>query len=147
MVMVDERRRYPVSGPQLWKRLSDFYSLDWLPAVTSTRALPELRTRSAILPGGGEITEALVEEGDQFHRYVVLGGGPLPVRDFEATLRVRDVDDSACEVVWQARFEAHGLSEPDARAVIERIFRDGLDHLAQLQGTLGGARQNGSGSA
>lgn len=129
MIEVHEKRAVAVDGAALWNVVGDFYSLDWLPAVTSTRAAPEERTRFAVLPDGGEVVEVLVEERDRLHRYVVTGG-PMPVKDFEATLTVTDLDEKSCEVEWSARFEGNGIPDDEAAEIVSMVFRGGLHNLA-----------------
>lgn len=56
----------------------------------------------------------------------------MPIRDFEAVIRVEDIDERSSRVVWQARFEPVGISSDDAKALIGGVFAVGLDRLAEL---------------
>ena len=53
---------------------------------------------------------------------------PLPVADYDATIRVKP-SDGGCEVVWTADFVAEGASDDEAVATIEGIFDAGLGAL------------------
>lgn len=132
MVRIDLRRTYQEPADELWGRISDFFDLYWLPAVAETRRLGGSPSRAAVLPdGAGEVVEELIEQGEGFHRYRVADPGPMPVHDFEARIRVEQIDASFSRVVWRATFDPAGASAPDAEQLVAGIFDGGPDRLAE----------------
>ena len=133
VVQIELQRTYRVPAEELWGRISNFYDLYWLPAVAETRRLRESPSRVAVLPdGAGEVVEELIEQGRRFHRYRVTEPGPMPVRDFEAHIRVEEIDALSSRVVWRATFDPVGASAPDAEQLVTGVFVGGLDRLAEL---------------
>ena len=131
-ITIELHQHFRAAPERVWSLISDFYALHtWLPAVVATREDASTRTRLAVLPDGGEVAEQLLEEGDRFHRYRVTGG-PMPVEDFVAEIRVLEVDGGTSEVRWQASFAPAGLPAADAEAIIAGVFRGGLDNLTAL---------------
>ncbi|MFJ3953706.1 SRPBCC family protein [Streptomyces libani] len=131
-INIEKRKTYPVDAEHTWSLISDFYALHtWLPAVTDTRREDATRSRIAVLPGGGEVVEQLLDVGQYFHRYRVTGG-PMPVTGFVAEIRVHARTETTSEIVWQAEFQPSGIPAADAEGVVAGVFDGGLDNLASL---------------
>lgn len=132
MISIKRDRTYPVPAVTVWKRISNFYDMSWVPAVAETRTLADSSSRVAVLPDGvGEVVEHLLEQGDRFHRYEVSDPGPMPLSNFSATIRVDELGPTSSRVVWQAQFEPVGVSAHDAEAAVTGVFDGGLNRLAQ----------------
>lgn len=141
-VTINQTQQYDATPERVWAIVGDFYALHtWVPAVTATRADTSTRTRYAVLPDGGEMTEQLIEEGERCQRYRVLAG-PMPLREFVAQLQVRDAEGGS-EIVWQATFEPVGLPAAEAQELVTGVFRGGLENLsAMLDNRHGRARHD-----
>lgn len=129
MASVHEQERYDVPAEEMWARIGDFHGADtWHPGVESSAALDDGAVRELTLAGGGgTIKETQLEEGPASYAYRI-DEGPLPVANYTATIRVES-DGEGSVVIWTAEFEPAGASEEEAVAVIEGIFRSGLDAL------------------
>lgn len=133
MVKIELRRAYQVPAEELWGRVSNFFDMYWIPAVAETRRLDETPSRVAVIPdGAGEVVEELIEQGHRFHHYRVTQNGPMPLRDFEALIRVEDIDAASSQVVWKATFYPEGVSALEAEQVVTGVFAGGLDRIAEL---------------
>jgi len=53
--------------------------------------------------------------------------GPLPVSNYESTIRVTDNGDGGSKVVWNSTFDANGASDDEAINIITGIYAAGLD--------------------
>ena len=86
------------------------------------------------LAGGGTIVEKLehVDDKERLYTYSIISG-PLPVANYEATLRVRD-DGAGCSVEWSSEFEPSGAPEGDATAVIRQVYEAGFENLKRTFG-------------
>ncbi len=67
----------------------------------------------------------------RLHQSYRIDESPLPVRDYEATLMVREAAGGGSEVVWSAQFEVEGATEEEAIEIIHGIFDTGLDSLEE----------------
>lgn len=74
------------------------------------------------------MSETILEQGERHHTYRI-DESPLPVENLVGTIRVRDDEDSACLVQWDATFNATGISEAEAIELVRGIFQAGLDAL------------------
>lgn len=129
MAEVSVAKRYDVPAEEMWSRIGDPGSLaSWHPGVETTEMFDGGRTRVNIVPGGGRVTEPILEQ--TAHHYTFqIAESPLPLGDFVSTLKVRDDGDSACIVEWDATLEPNGVSETDATDLVLGFFQAGLDAL------------------
>lgn len=130
MPSVRQEQSYAVSADEMWGRIGDFHALSaWHPAIASQTADGGPKVRELHLEGGGTVVETLLDDGPRTYTYSI-DASPLPVADYTATIAaVEDGPDGGCTVVWTADFRAAGASDEEAAAVIEGIFRTGLDAL------------------
>ena len=56
---------------------------------------------------------------------------PFPVTGYRSTLQVLDRGDDGCRVEWSGTFTADGVTDAEANALFQGIYRDGLDALAE----------------
>lgn len=129
---VKRTQTYAVAPAELWKRIGDFSSLHlWHPHVAETEVREE-NVRALTLENGGSTVETKTDEGDLHHSYRI-DESDLPVKNFEATLLVRESGDGAdgSEIVWTAQFDAHGAEDADAAEIVEGVFEAGLRSLQE----------------
>lgn len=132
MVKVERTRVYEVTPEEMWGTIGDFHGFHtWHPAFADARPSEDGTGRTLILAdGGGSVDETRTGEGDLHYSYRI-DESPLPVRDYESTLMVREAGDGGVEVVWSAEFEVEGVTEAEAAELIEGVFDAGLDSLEE----------------
>jgi hypothetical protein len=84
-----------------------------------------------MLKGGGTIVEKLVRWSDANHSYTYrIVSGPLPVENYESTLRVRSAKSGGGSVIsWSGHYAAKGASDADAKKAIDGVYSAGLTGL------------------
>lgn len=129
MSEVSISKRYDVSGTEMWERIGDPADIyQWHPAIQATEMKDDGKTRIDTLPDGGRVSETILEQGARHHTYRI-DESPLPVENLIGTIRVRDEEDAACVVQWDATFDAAGISDAEATELVRGIFQAGLDAL------------------
>jgi len=64
-------------------------------------------------------------------RYAIIDG-PVPVRDYLATVVVSDSGDGGARIEWSSHFEPVGAPADQMVELFEGIYRQGIDALAKL---------------
>jgi len=123
------------SADDVWRLIGSFNALpDWHPAVETSELKEEGQERVLSLAGGGKIVERLEKKSEHEREYSYsIKDSPLPVKNYSATLKVRDDDSGGCSVEWSSDFEAVG-GDNDAMKVIENIYQTGFDNLRKMFG-------------
>lgn len=135
LALVRERVTVAATPDTVWKTIGNFSDFGWHPAVAHTEKVsgegnrPET-VRAIVLKDGVRVVEQLREQDDvrRMQRYTILDS-PLPVTDYEASLRVEPAEGGRAIVVWEARFRP---GESGASRVVADIFSAGLAHLKTL---------------
>lgn len=132
---LEVREQATIKAPieQVWKQIAPFCAIgDWHPAVESCnlRKTGDRQERDIALKGGGAIQERLTGLSAAKHRlrYTLLSG-PLPVKNYNSTIRLSAVDARTTRITWSSKFEAKGASDADARKTIAGIYTSGFDGL------------------
>jgi len=133
MVQVSEAAKLYIPAERVWEVIDDFTAIDeWHPAVLRCKAGVDgtQTTRELDVAADKPIVERLdsLDEADMTQTYTMLSG-PLPVRDYHATLKVNRDDATSCTVEWSSAFEPDGVSAEEAVEIIQNIYRKGLEHL------------------
>lgn len=122
----------------LWAVLADFGGLArWLGGAEAVESTAETRRFRV---GGAEFAERLLFRDD---RRRVLGyrldEGPLPVADYEVTLRV-DTQDGGAELLMVARYRPIGIAPEKCHRLLSRAFAASLADLDRHVRDGGGPR-------
>ena len=138
MANVSMTQDLPVPAQMVWATIGNFNGVpDWHPAVEKSEQVKEggNMIRRLHLVGGGQIVEKLekVDEKERLYSYSILGG-PLPVANYTATIRVRETG-AGCSVEWSSEFDASGATENDATAAIRGVYEAGFENLRRMFGT------------
>ena len=121
------------SAETVWGKIGRFGALhDWHPVIEKS----ELEgagvgaTRNLFLAGGGNVIERLDAEdaAGKSYTYTILDS-PLPVANYQSTLKVLDNGDGSCTVDWSSNFDPSGAPEADAVAAIQGVYQAGFDAL------------------
>lgn len=139
MVEVVVTQDIDASADEAWRLIGGFNGLPgWLEVVASSEAEGEGvgAMRTLTLGDGAVIRERQEARDDESRTYTYsIVEGPLPIRDYLATLSVRERGAGACTVEWSSTFEPDGVPEADAVDLIEGLYRGGL---ASAKAKLGG---------
>ena len=138
MAKVSLSSNYPVSPETIWKMIGGFNSLpDWHPAVAKCDIETKGNTtlRRLHLVGGGTILEKLEksDQDGQSYSYSIVES-PLPVADYQATIKVTEAEGGGSTIEWSSEFEAKGAPEGDVAKAVEGIYRAGFDNLRKMFG-------------
>ena len=120
------------SPDAVWQLIGGFDSLpDWLPFIPSSETDEGGRVRRLSTPAGDVIIERLeaFDNSARSYTYSILQA-PFPVVDYRATLRVQELDGGTAQVDWFGEFTPVGVSDEEASALFEGIYRDGLNALS-----------------
>ncbi len=136
MAKVDMKTDLNVSADEVWKLIGGFNTLpDWHPAIEKSELEEEGSMRRLSLAGGGTVVEKLVklDDKERVYTYSIIDS-PLPVKNYEATIRVKDDGAGNTSVEWSSEFEAEGAAENEAMDVIAGIYQAGFDNLKKMFG-------------
>ncbi len=138
MPEVSEAAKLYTPAERVWETIGDFKAIDqWHPAVLRCKSgLQGTQTTRELDVAADEPIVERLEEFDEkamMQTYSILSG-PLPVRDYRATLQVRRDDANSSTVEWHGSFEADGVPDEEAVEIVQTIYRKGLDHLRFLLG-------------
>lgn len=123
---------------RLWKQFGGWCAIsEWHPAIAKCEASKDGETqfRTLTLKDGGTIKEKLLEMTEGRYKYEIIDS-PLPVKNYQAQFAITpDADDlDEMIVAWSATFDAKDKTDAEARAVIDGIFKAGLDNIKTLAG-------------
>ena len=118
-------RTLDATPDDLWKLVSDFGDLSWLPGGgvgAEIEGSGPGMVRVLVGPEG-KIRERLesVDEAGRSIRYAIPEGVPFPVTDYRATMQVSD-DGGRARLAWSCRFEPDGATEAEAARAIETMY-------------------------
>lgn len=130
MAKVQKSKAFDVSAEQMWERVGDFHRLQtWLPGIEKEEKVEDGRARRLTLGNGMHMVEQLLDEGQRQYTYTI-SEGPLPIKNYVSTLRVREAGSDACVVEWESEFDPVGIPDDQAVAMVEAIYDAGLNGLA-----------------
>ena len=137
MTKVSLSAKIGVSAERLWDMIGGFHSIsDWHPAIEKCDIEEDGKTtlRRLTLAGGGEIVERLEQSDDErSYSYSILSS-PLPIDNYQSTIRVHEDEDGNAIVDWSSEFDSAGAPESEAVAIIEGIYSAGFDNLKKMFG-------------
>jgi carbon monoxide dehydrogenase subunit G len=137
MVSVKVSERVEASADAVWELFRDFggiqrYTTGFEKVEVAGSGIGAVRTIT--LPGGAALQERLEAFDDRGRKlqYAIVGG-PIPVSHYLATIEVKD-EGKACRVDWSSQFEPQGISEAQARAMMEGVYKGGLAGVKKALG-------------
>ena len=140
MTEVRVTEELPVPAAKVWDLVRDFGGIRaWLGDMVQGLELEGEgigTIRTITLPGNTLLHEQLTAHDDaaRSFSYAIVRESPLPIRDYLATFTLVEMGADACRIEWSSTFEPVGISEADARPMIEGIYTSGI---AGLRATLG----------
>lgn len=137
MVNVKVSERVEATADQVWDLFRDFggiqrFTSGFEKVEVSGSGIGAVRTIT--LPGGAALQERLEAFDDRGRKlqYAIVGG-PIPVSNYLATLEVKD-EGKACRIDWSSHFEPKGITDEQARAMIEGVYRGGIAGVRKALG-------------
>ena len=128
-----------VPASKLWDTIGGLNALpDWHPAIEKSEVdgQGEGSVRTLTLAGGGgTITERLDNSDAKSHSYTYsILDGPLPVANYQATIKVSEQPDGTSTVEWDSDFQPKGAPEQAAVEAIQGVYQAGFDNLKKMFG-------------
>ena len=119
--------------------LPNFGDLDWAPGSERVEVLGDGigMTRRIFMPGMDpidEVREALENEARQL-RYSIPRGLPLPLDDYQATVRVEARPEGGTRIYWSARARPRGVDAATASGILQDTYSQMLGWLDTHLGT------------
>ena len=138
MSQVRVKEEIAVAADRLWRLVVDFGNVGWIPGGEGVRTEGKGPGMVRILGfGGAEVRERLdsVDEPRRTIVYTIPQGLPMPIKDYRATMTVRDVGPQKSELDWSCTFEPDGVTEEEAKAQVENLYHMMIgwirDHLGK----------------
>ncbi|MEQ8443124.1 MAG: SRPBCC family protein [Alphaproteobacteria bacterium] len=134
MTEVSSSTTLPIAAEKVWEMIRGFGQIgDWHPAVESCTLEEGGTVRRMKIPGGGEIVESLERhEDDQMTFTYKIVSSPLPVANYESTVRVVP-DGDGCKIHWTGQFDAVG-PEDKASKIVKGIYDGGFEGIKKAWG-------------
>lgn len=123
--------RIPVSADKVWALTGGFLSLnDWLPFIKQSESQEGGRVRHLTTDDGAEITERLQTYDNAARTYSYsIDKGPFPIKDYLATLAIKEDGADGSLVEWSGIFTPDGVSDAEVEALFKGIYDGGLEAL------------------
>ncbi|MBK6286094.1 MAG: SRPBCC family protein [Gammaproteobacteria bacterium] len=137
---VDVERDMAHPAAKVWAVLANFGDLSWAPGTERVEVLGDGigMTRRIYMPGMDpidEVLEALDNEACQL-RYSIPRGLPMPLDDYQATVRVEALPGGGSRIHWSARAQPRGIDAATASGLMHGSYAQMLDWLDTHLGTL-----------
>lgn len=138
MLEVAESIELNSSADDVWNVIGNFGGLaDWHPAAIACAVTTQgdQTIRTITIPGGGTLVERLeAHDGEAMSQSYSIIDGPLPVANYQSTIKVLSAGSGSCRVHWSGRFDASGAPDEAAQKVVRGIYTAGLSALADRFG-------------
>jgi hypothetical protein len=123
--------RIPVSADKVWALTGGFLSLnDWLPFIKQSESQEGGRVRHLTTDDGAEITERLQTYDNAARTYSYsIDKGPFPIKDYLATLTIKEDGADGALVEWSGTFTPDGVSDAEVETLFKGIYDGGLEAL------------------
>jgi hypothetical protein len=119
----------------VWAKIGDWCAIKaWHPAIANCEASKKggSNFRTLTLKDGGKIVEKMTKTSKTSYSYDIIDG-PLPVKNYSATLAAKADSLGSTDLVWTANFQPKGKTDAEAAAVIKGIFVDGLKAIKDMK--------------
>lgn len=131
MSEVHEGGEIAATPEEVWTLVGDFGGLVealGVPVELEGEGIGTLRT---IKVGTDLVVERLEERDEDTMRlsYSLIQAGPLPVRNYFATMQLTPTGDGHCTLAWTGTFEPAGVSEDDAVKAVRGVYTGGIAAL------------------
>ncbi len=138
MSKVNTSTKLPVAADLVWQTIGSFSNIaQWHPGIEKSEETTQdgATIRTLSLAGGGAVVEKLetLNDKERSCTYSIVSS-PMPLSNYEATLKVRADGPMSCTVEWSSEFDAEGASENDAAAAVRQAYEAGFENLKRMFG-------------
>ena len=137
MSVVIETASFAVPASSLWALVSDFGAIDKImegidECVLEGDGVGALRK---VTTANGEIVESLdaLDHENMTLVYSIVSG-PMPFKDYSATMVVTADGDESCSLTWTGSFEASGVPAEKADRIASGVYRGGIAGYSKALG-------------
>ncbi len=130
-------RKIEVAGDkaQIWAKIGGWCAIaDWHPVIAKCEESNAGGATRRVLTtkDGGVIKETRLKTTETSYSYQI-DESPLPVANYTSTFAVEPAagGNAGVSVVWSAKFDPKGMTEAEATAVMDGVFKAGLDGIAK----------------
>ncbi len=137
MSVVIETGSFAVPASSLWKLVSDFGGLDKIMDGIDECVLEGEgigATRRVTLANGPVVESLDVLDQEKMTLTYSIVSGPLPFKDYSATMVVTEDSDDRCSLTWTGTFEANGVPSEKANRIARGIYRSGIAGYSKALG-------------
>jgi hypothetical protein len=137
MSVVIETGSFAVPAFRLWELVSDFGGLDKIMDGIDDCVLEGDgigATRRVTLANGPVVESLDVLDQEEMTLTYSIVSGPLPFKDYSATMVVTADSDDTCSLTWTGTFEANGVPTEKANRIASGIYRSGLAGYSKALG-------------
>ncbi|MEM7283338.1 MAG: SRPBCC family protein [Pseudomonadota bacterium] len=131
MASVSVKQQFDLSANDLWDLIGDFGDMSkWtgLPPETCVQEGEGVGCLRTLTVPRGTIVDRLEAQTDNSYTYCVVNTAesPLPYKSYRATMTVEPVTTATSQLVWSGEFEPDGISEAEACAAAENMYKMGI---------------------
>ena len=92
--------------------------------------------RTVTLVAGGEIIERLeaLDNAARSYTYAIINDSPIPVKNYVSTVTVSAEGENAARIDWSGEFDANGVEDEKVIALIEGVYRSGIQRTRNKLG-------------
>lgn len=129
--------RVEASAERVWGLLGDFGGIDrFSDAIEKCTVEGEgVGARRTLSMGAISLVERLEAfDGPGRRLQYSIVEGPLPMENYLATIEVREDGTDACTVDWSGSFDPKGISDEQAVAMVEGIYKGGIKGVKKTLG-------------
>ena len=137
MSVVVETASFAVPASRLWALVSDFGALDEImegidECVLEGEGVGAMRR---VTTANGQIVESLdVLDPEKMTLVYSIVSGPMPFKDYSATMVVTADGDDSCGLTWTGTFEADGVPTEKADRIASSVYRGGIAGYSKALG-------------
>lgn len=134
MISVKIERDIDAPVDKVWALLADFANLDWVEGWEKLEVFGEGpgMTRRIHMPGMDPFDEILEElDHDLKQLKYTIPNVPIPVSDYHAHITVESRPGDRTHIVWECSGKPEGISDADARKMLEDTYGMMIDKLGE----------------
>ena len=137
MSIVVETGSFAVPASRLWELVSNFGALDEIMDGIDECVLEGegIGATRRVTTRNGQIVESLdVLDHEKMTLTYSIVSGPMPFKDYSATMVVTADGDDSCSLTWTGSFEADGVPAEKADRIASGVYRGGIAGYAKALG-------------
>jgi hypothetical protein len=128
-------REIDLPAAKLWAVIEDFGNIGWAPGIDRVEVIGNgigmvRRLHMAGLPEPIDEELVSIDPAAMKMRYAIPRGLPMPLDDYYATATLEKLSATSTRVHWVGEFNPRGVSENDARNIIEGVYNQLIDWLS-----------------